>query len=491
MHALVLVVALVAEDPAVLRNAPRDDAPAQATLWRGDWLEVRGETAGFLKVYDHRHERPGYVRPQIVRIHQLDEASAPELGSVVRFLRDAGGSESLGIGYAAMFLRATPAGADTSEIFAAIGSMADRLARRASGRRTSTRDAALAGHLEVAASYGVRFQTIDGDLPEGGATDGAARLCYDGEAWARVLSTPSSPPIEKARAALFLASTRCRPALLPPAKEREFNDRRVQALGDVDPTALPAWLGGRVRLARAEALAWRGFDEARRMSGAATNDAAKAEAAAIKELALTDRGVLAPEDLARYDEVAMRVAASRWAVEPAAANARKRTVAITTTPRGPGETCLRVVAVGPNGAANDNAKPLAERCTYGVVWPSALRWSASGTVATLAVQPLAAWTELWVVRKGDDHTDAWTIDTLTPATTEPDVGYVESAGFSPDGTHLLVVREARVAGRPTRKFQVLSAETLAVEIQCTDVTKLSAFKRWQAAWWKTSTLALR
>jgi hypothetical protein len=488
MHPAVLIVALVAEDPAVLRNAPRDDAPAQATLWRGDWLEVRGETAGFLKVYDHRHERPGFVRPQIVRVHSLDEASAPELGNVVRFLRDAGGSESLGIGYAAMFLRAAPAGADTTEIFAAIGSMADRLARHASGRRTTTRDAALAGHLEVAASYGVRFQTIDGDLDEGAA----ARLCYDGEAWARVLATPGAPPVEKARAALFLASTRCRPALLPPAKERELNDGRVQALGDVDAAALAPWLGARVRLARAEALAWRSFDEARRVTGLATDDAAKAEAAAIKELALTDRGVLAPEDVARYEEVAMRVAASRWAVEPAAPSGRKRAVAVTTALRGPGETCLRVVAASAKGApANDNSKPLAERCTYGVVWQSALRWSASGTVATLAVQPLAAWTELWVIRQGDDHTDGWTIETLTPATTTPDVGYVESAGFSPDGTRLLVVREARVAGRATRKFQVLAADTLAVEIQCTDSTRLSAFKRWQAAWWKTGTLALR
>src|SRR6266478_6561531 len=176
MHALVLVVALVAEDPAVLRNAPRDDAPAQATLWRGDWLEVRGETAGFLKVYDHRHERPGYV-----------------LASVVRFLRDAGGSESLGIGYAALFLRAAPVGADTTEVFAAIGTMADRLARRASGRKTTSRDAALAGELEVAASYGVRFESVDGDL-----ADGPARLCYDGEAWARVLATPGAAPVEKA-----------------------------------------------------------------------------------------------------------------------------------------------------------------------------------------------------------------------------------------------------------------------------------------------------
>ena len=95
--AAILVVALVADDPAVLRNAPRGDAPAQATLVRGDWLEVRGESAGFLKVYDHRRERPGYVRPTQVRVYRLDETTAPELRAVVRFLRDAVGSESLGV----------------------------------------------------------------------------------------------------------------------------------------------------------------------------------------------------------------------------------------------------------------------------------------------------------------------------------------------------------------------------------------------------------
>src|SRR6185437_1926260 len=138
--AVVLLVALLAEDPAVLRNAPRDNAPAQATLWRGDWLEVRGETAGFLKVYDHRHERPGYLHPSQVRQYRVDESVAPELGAVVRFLRDAGGYESLGIGTAALALRASPAGADTSELLASIGSMADRLARRASARRADRQD---------------------------------------------------------------------------------------------------------------------------------------------------------------------------------------------------------------------------------------------------------------------------------------------------------------------------------------------------------------
>jgi hypothetical protein len=478
MTAAVLLVALVAEDPAVLRNAPRDDAPAQATLWRGDWLEVRGETAGFLRVWDHRRERPGYVRPQVVRVHRLDAAAAPELAAVVRFLRDSTGNESLGIGYAALALRAAPAGADESEILAAIGTMADRLARRASARHADARDLVLAAHVEVAESYGVRFKTVDATVP-----GGRARVCYDGEAWEQVLAAPEAAAIEKARAALALAGEGCKNVVPSPAEERAWNDRRVLALEGVDLAALPAALAGRVRLRRAEAQAWRGFDEARR--GAGAEAAARAETAAVRELALTDRGVLAPEDLVLYDDVAVRVAASRFAAETPAKDTRKRAVAVEIAPRAAGETCVRVTESG-------GAKPraLGERCTYGVVWPSALRWSSSGTLATIAVQPLPAWTELWVLRRADDAA-SWTIDTLTPAATDPDVGYVESAGFSPDGARLLVAREARVAGRVARKFQVLALPTLAVEKQAGDASKLLAFKRWSAPSWRTGTLALR
>ena len=80
---------------------------------------------------------------------------------MVRFLRDANGSESLGIGYAALTLRAAPAGADTSEVLAAIGTMADRLARRASAMRADARNATLTAHIEVAESYGVKFRSVD------------------------------------------------------------------------------------------------------------------------------------------------------------------------------------------------------------------------------------------------------------------------------------------------------------------------------------------
>jgi hypothetical protein len=490
--AAIILVALVADDPAVLRNAPRDDAPAQATLWRGDWLEVRGEAAGFLRVYDHRHERPGYIRPTIVRVHRLEAASTPELAAVVRFLRDANGSESLGIGYAALALRAAPAGADTSEVLAAIGTMADRLARRASATRADGRNATLTAHIEVAESYGVKFRSVDVVASGNGIGTGAprARLCYDGEAWESVLATPTAAPVERTRAALFVASRSChdRTTLaLAPAEARAWNDRRLQALQSIEypaEAALPPALLGRVRLRRAEAFAWRAFDEGRRGN---LDPASRAEGSAIHELALTDRGVLAPEDAELYEEVAIRVAASRWATEPEPKPAGKRAVDVVFAPRGEGETCVRVV----QAAGGSKTRTVGERCTYGLVWRNALRWAPSGSVATVAVQPLAAWTEVWVLRRGDDAT--WTIETLTPATSDPDnaVGYVEAAGFSPDGGHLLVVREARSGGQVTRRFQVLDTATLVVEKWAARADKLGAFKRWGSPAWRAGTLALR
>ena len=187
--------------------------------------------------------------------------------------------------------------------------------------------------------------------------------------------------------------------------------------------------------------------------------AARAEGAAVHELALTDRGVLAPEDIDVYEDVAIRVAASRWATEPAPKPTGKRAVDVVFAPRGEGETCVRVV----QAAGAGKTRAVGERCTYGVVWQSALRWAPSGSVATIAVQPLAAWTELWVMRRGGDG--GWTIETLTPATADPDtaVGYAEAAGFSPDGGRVLVVREARAGGQVTRRFQVVESATLAVE----------------------------
>jgi len=170
--ALAMVVALVAQDQTPLRASASDTAPRQTTLAAGDWLEVRGERQGYLQVYDHRRERPGYVRAGAVRTYAAEEAMAPKLGVLVEYLRDAPGQESLGIGYAALYLRVAPAQAIGAEIFDAIGTMADRLAHRASARVAKSGEAALAGQLDAVESYGVRFARFD--------REGQTRVCYDG-----------------------------------------------------------------------------------------------------------------------------------------------------------------------------------------------------------------------------------------------------------------------------------------------------------------------
>ena len=120
--------AIVTQDNTALRAAPRDSAATQAVLWQGDALEVRGQRADYLQVYDHRRERAGYVRATQVRTTNLKAEDAPELLAVLRFVRELRGSEALGLAYSAAYLKAAPAGTATAEAFDAMGQMAERLA---------------------------------------------------------------------------------------------------------------------------------------------------------------------------------------------------------------------------------------------------------------------------------------------------------------------------------------------------------------------------
>jgi len=186
------MVAIVTQDSAALRAAPRDSAQQQAVLWQGDTLEVRGKRMGYLQVYDHRRERGGYILAAQVREQSLEPQDAPGLMAVVRFLRDTPGAESLGIAYTAAYIKAAPAEAIGPEAFDALGTMADRLARRGSGKLAKGDDVIVAAHLEVVASYGVAIQSYE--------HEGRMQLCYNGEAFRRVLAMKSSEE-ERARAA--------------------------------------------------------------------------------------------------------------------------------------------------------------------------------------------------------------------------------------------------------------------------------------------------
>lgn len=80
---------------------------------------------------------------------------------------------------------------------------------------------------------------------------------------------------------------------------------------------------------------------------------------------------------------------------------------------------------------------------------------------------------------------------LPPATTNPDLGYAEFAGWVPGGKQLLVAREARGEGKYKKSFEVLKLASLTAERQASEALMLGAFNRWQDAGWKGVSVSVR
>lgn len=466
MMAAALTLAIVTQDQAALRASPKDSAQQQAVLWSGDSLEIRGEKQDFLQVYDYRRERGGYIRASQVRRVSLAAADAPELLSVVRFLRDTPGAESLGISYAAAYLKAAPV--LSAEPFDALGTMADRLARRASSRKGKD-DAAIAAQLEVVANYGVGIRSFE--------REERMQLCYDGEAFRRVLAMASAQPQQRANAMLGLTRQECVDPALSPGARVALDEWRAEVLERVDLKELPGHVRNRVHMRRAMVWSSVAFERARK-GGAATGAARRA----LDELGMVEPADLSEDDAGAFAEAGVRVGSIRWAAEAAPA-AGVGGLRVVTAAGQPGETCVLLV-----DDKHDQQHALARRCSYGVVWTQSARANAPGSALALAVQPVDGWREMWLFHQSGKE---WLVDVLPPAAADPDIGYAEFAGWVPGAQQMLVAREVRADGRFKRSFELLDIGTLATLKSADKPSSLSTFYRWQDPAWKRQTVALR
>jgi hypothetical protein len=365
-------------------------------------------------------------------------------------------------------LKAAPARAIDAESFDALGVMAERMARRAS---VAGAPKAATAALETAAQYGVKFTSL-------AARDGTITLCYDGDAFERVLAQAGARAEEQARAALALTRGDCIDPALPAHERVAKNAWRAQTLDRIELAQLGASSKQRVHARRAAVWASVAFDRSR--AGQETQAAAQR---AQGELAAVDRRELSDDDRAAYDAAAVRVGATRWAAQSGAAPAAR--LSVTAQPGDEaGQTCV---------ALHDAKQTtvLARRCTFGTVWTASARVAADGKTAVLAVQPLDAWTELWVFRL--QRNGRWAIDALPPAAaSETGIGYIEFAGFVPGQARLLVARESRVGGQWQRRFEVLKLDgTYAAERWASTPEKVAAFSRWSDAAWKQGSVVLR
>lgn len=469
--AVAATLAIVSQDQVSLRASPRDSAPQHALLTQGDSLEVRGERADYLQVYDHRRERAGFVRATQVRRTALTTDEASSLLAVMRFVKDTPGSEALGIAYTAAYLKAAPGTVIDAEPFEILGTLSDRLAQRASNS-TKAQEPLVNAQLETASVYGVRMKSIE--------RDGRVRLCYDGEAHRRVLALSKDNAL-RARAALSLTANDCIDPAMLPADRRRLDEWRGEVIESVSSAGLPEYLRNRVELRRASVWSSLAFHRAR--LGTTNADTVEAVKRAVDAFVAVSKTELTDVDQATYNDAAIRVSAVRPAVD-VMPPLTKQKLTIRTVPGEPGQTCLHLV----NLPQPD--KTLFKQCTYGVVWANSVNVNATGTALTVGVQTLDAWRELWVFKRDGE---GWHVDVLPPsaATLSPDIGYIDFAGWVPGGTQILVARESRTEQRYKRSFETLRMDTLTTEKSADHPNSLSTFYRWQDAAWKKNTLGLR
>ena len=463
--ALAATLAIVVQDHAALRAAPRSGATELTRLWQGDVLEVRGEHADYLKVYDYRRERGGYLRGDAARPVELSAGAASELLAVLRFLRETPGSEALGISYGAAYLKAVQPQAASAEPFDAIAQMAERLADQASGSTDHLAD--FAPHLEVVEQFGVRMRSFE--------RNGRMRVCYDGELYRRVLTLSGAQPQERAHAVLGLTRPDCIDPDLGPVPRASLDAERARLLDLVKDGDLNAMTRSRLHARRAGVWAALAYQQDRR----------REPAGASAERALAELLAVHPDDLGEtlrpeYVDAVLRVSAIRWAGALPAPQAGP--LILSVVPGDPGQTCIAL-----EDAHRPRAAAIIQRCTYGIVRTASIQTIPQGPAWVLAVQPLEGWRELWVVH---ESAGTWRIDVLPPGLDNPEEGYVDFAGYAPATRRLLIAREVKERGRFRRSFEELRLDDLVLVRQASSPDLLRDFGRWQDIAWRRDSLAL-
>ncbi|WP_431260204.1 hypothetical protein ACQ86G_08650 [Roseateles chitinivorans] len=501
--------ALVVQDSVAMRAAAKDSSPAQAQLWRGEALEIRGERPDHFQVYDYRRERGGFVRKTALLPLNGPAAQPDALLAALRVVRQQPGSESLGLGLAAAYVQAASAaqmnGADGAEALDAMGTLAERLADRASRAQSrpdgvatvapTAAETQVAAQLDVAARYGLRFRTLEREA-------GAMQLCYDGEAFRRVLAMPAATPEQKARAALSLTRVDCLDPVATPPQREQMDQWRADVLDRVDlrDPALATHWRNRVLMRQSGVWSSLAFIRARRATVAGTASAtgpaassttlqvdasSSASRRSLEAFARVVPAELSDDDQPAYNDAAMRGNAMRWAALPAGAleqtlGAVKLNVAVGQ----PGETCLVLTMNG----AKEGSPPLLRHCAWGLVMTASARINREGNAIAIASVPADGWRELQLLRR---TSQGWKVSVLPPVAAQPGLGYAEFAGWVPGGKELLVARESRAEGRYKRSYELVDLDTLETKRQAGDVTMLGAFQRWQAADWKGTSLSAR
>ncbi len=485
--------AIVVQDNVAMRAAAKDSAPAQAQLWRGEALEIRGERPDHFQVYDYRRERGGFVRKSALLPLSGPAAQPESLLAALRVVRQQPGMEALGLGLAAAYVQAASAarinGPEGAEALDAMGTLAERLAERASratprpdGALTSA-DAQVAAQLDVAARYGLRFRTLERE-------GGAMQLCYDGEAFRRVLAMAAATPEQKARAALALTRTDCLDPAATPAQREPMDQWRADVLDKVelgDPLLATFWRN-RVLMRQTGVWSSLAFLRARRASAPAQLQVDAASAAARRALEAFARVVpaeLSDDDQPSYNDAAMRGNAMRWLALPAGPSEQSIGGFRLSAAAGPaGETCLTLTLNG----AREGSAALLRHCGWGLLMTASARINREGNAIAIASMPVDGWRELWLLRRAPQ---GWRVTVLPPVAAQPGLGYAEFAGWVPGGKEALVARESRAEGRYKRSYELVDLDTLETKRQAGDAALLGAFQRWQAADWRGATLSLR